>query len=291
MTKTYSNATNFRRALEERLNSLAKKEGTDIQTLRRHVAFDRLLARLFQKTAQVPWALKGGYSMELRVESARTTKDIDLAVRDNKLFGRDDGERNGAIREELQKHADADLGDFFVFTIGAPVMDLDVAPYGGGRFPIEAKMDQRLFINFQLDVGVGDVWIEPLEKMETQDWLAFAGIEAPEIFAISREQQFAEKLHAYTLPRQDRQNSRVKDLVDMTLLVQGEAMDTKKVRAAIKATFERRSTHEFPAQLPPPPANWAKTFPALAAECELDEDLGSAFALVRARFERMLSSK
>ncbi len=291
MTKSYSNATNFRRALEERLNALAKKEGADIQTLRRHVAFDRLLSRLFPTTAQTPWALKGGYSMELRVESARTTKDIDLAVRDAKLFGSEDGERNEAIREELQKHAAADLGDFFVFTIGAPIMDLDAAPNGGGRFPVEVKVDQRLFIGFHLDVGVGDVWIEPLEKMETRDWLAFAGIAAPSILAISKEQQFAEKLHAYTLPRQGRQNSRVKDLVDMTLLIHGEAMDTKKLRAAIKATFQRRSTHEAPAQLPPPPANWAKTFPVLVAECELDEDLDSAFALVRTAFERILSSK
>lgn len=288
MSKTYSNATNLRRALEERLNALAKKEGADIQTLRRHVAFDRLLARLFPKATQAPWALKGGYSMELRVESARTTKDIDLAVRDAKLFGSEGGERNGAIREELQKYAAADLGDFFVFSIGAPIMDLDTAPYGGGRFPIEAKMDQRLFIGFHLDVGLGDVWIEPLERMATRDWLAFAGITGPAILAISKEQQFAEKLHAYTLPRADRLNSRVKDLVDMTLLVRGESMDTKKLRAAINATFERRSTHEIPTQLPPPPATWVKTFPALAAECELDEDLDGAFTLVRAALDEFL---
>jgi hypothetical protein len=48
--------------------------------MRRKVAFDRLLCRLFANP-DAPWLLKGGYAMELRIESARTTRDIDLAVR------------------------------------------------------------------------------------------------------------------------------------------------------------------------------------------------------------------
>ncbi len=229
--------------------------------------------------------------MELRVESARTTKDIDLAVRDTKRMSKEGSEQNDVIREELQKCANSDLGDFFMFSIGAPTLDLDAAPYGGGRFPIEAKMDQRLFINFHLDVGVGDVWMEPLERMAARDWLDFAGISAPSILAISKEQQFAEKLHAYTLPRGERQNSRVKDLVDMTLLVQGEAMDAKKIRAAIKATFERRETHDIPETLPAPPPGWERVFPTLAAECDLSESLDGAFSIVRDSLEKVLSSK
>jgi hypothetical protein len=152
------------------------------------------------------------------------------------------------------------------------------------------KLDQRRFSNFHLDVGAGDVWIEPLEKMATHDWLAFAGIAAPSVLAISKEQQFAEKLHAYTLPRQARQNSRVKDLVDMTLLVRREKMGTKKVYAAIKATFERRKTHDVPSELPSPPPSWEKLFPVLAAECELGESLEGSFSLVRAAFEKILSN-
>jgi len=62
---------------------MAKKEGVDLQRLRRQVAFDRLLARLFQvgDLKQPPWVLKGGYAMELRMKAARTTKDIDLTMR------------------------------------------------------------------------------------------------------------------------------------------------------------------------------------------------------------------
>ena len=82
-SKRYATAAAFRRALEDRLKDIAGKEGVDLQRLRRQVAFDRLLARLFQvgQPLALPWVLKGGYAMELRIKAARTTKDIDLTMR------------------------------------------------------------------------------------------------------------------------------------------------------------------------------------------------------------------
>jgi hypothetical protein len=75
-TKQYKTAGAFRAALEARLQTRARDEKTDLQRLRRQVAFDRLLARLFSKgsKANYPWVLKGGYAMELRIRSARTTR-------------------------------------------------------------------------------------------------------------------------------------------------------------------------------------------------------------------------
>jgi hypothetical protein len=43
------------------------------------------------------------------------------------------------MRELLTQASDADLGDGFAFVIGEPTLDLDAAPYGGSRFPIEAQ--------------------------------------------------------------------------------------------------------------------------------------------------------
>jgi nucleotidyltransferase AbiEii toxin of type IV toxin-antitoxin system len=63
---------------------------------------------------------------------------------------------------------------------------------------------------------------------------------------IPREQQFAEKLHAYTLPRQSAVNSRVRDLVDMVLLIQSDTMVEDKVAEAVSINFERRKTHVLP---------------------------------------------
>ena len=82
--KSYKTAGAFRTALEARLQARAREEDTDLQRLRRQVAFDRFLARMFSNgpIATYPWVLKGGYAMELRIHSARTTKDIDFTLND-----------------------------------------------------------------------------------------------------------------------------------------------------------------------------------------------------------------
>jgi hypothetical protein len=78
--RTYASASAFRVALESRLKKIAQEEGVDLQRVRQQAAFDRLLCRLFAKP-NAPWLLKGGYAMELRLKTARTTRDIDLALK------------------------------------------------------------------------------------------------------------------------------------------------------------------------------------------------------------------
>lgn len=79
MPREYAAAAAFRRALEVRLNKVAETELIQVNRLRRQVAFDRLLARLF-RIDPAPWVLKGGYALELRFRTARATIDIDLTV-------------------------------------------------------------------------------------------------------------------------------------------------------------------------------------------------------------------
>jgi len=76
--------------------------------------------------------------MELRIQAARTTRDIDLASR--RLPGGAKEWDEAAIRNLLEAAAGFDLGDSFEFTIGEPTMDLDAAPYGRSRYPVEAQM-------------------------------------------------------------------------------------------------------------------------------------------------------
>lgn len=266
----YKTPAALRRALEDRLLVAVQREGGDIQRMRRQAAFDRLLCRLFHE-ANAPWLLKGGYAMELRIKSARTTKDIDLALRELPSGAKawDDTK----VRDQLQQLAAIDLKDGFEFLIGEPTMDLDAAPYGGSRYPVEAQMAGRRFADFHLDVSAGDVVREPFEILEGHDWLGFAGIAKARMPAISREEQFAEKLHAYTLPREGRPNTRVKDLVDMLLLVDSGALDPIRLGDSITATFRRRATHAVPLSLPSPPPTWADRFRDLATECGLEGDL------------------
>lgn len=283
----YASATAFRRALEDRLQQWSVAETVDVQRLRRQVAFDRLLARLL-RAENPPWLLKGGYAMELRLKSARTTRDIDLAIRPHPLCKGGWEQNAAAILESLRNAAVLDLDDFFVFQIGDPVQDLDAAPYGGARYPVEARMDARTFAKFHLDVSSGDVLREPYVQLQGRDWLAFAGIHTTAIPAISAEEQLAEKLHAYTLPRPARPNTRVKDLVDLALLVENGGLDRQRLAASIRDTFQRRKTHLVPTTLPEPPSAWSKPFAEMAKECGIPEDITPHFAAVQAFLQTIL---
>jgi hypothetical protein len=275
MTKplSYKSATAFRQALETRIMNISRTENVDIQRLRRQLSFDRLLCRLFTGT-RPPWILKGGYAMELRLKTARTTRDIDLALRQNITGGKK--VRNNKILELLQSSTAGNIGDYFSFLIGEPIMDLDAAPYGGGRFPVEARMDGRTFARFHIDVALGDTVMEPLEMVQGRDWLGFAGISTAEFPSICREQQFAEKYHAYSVPRGKRENSRVRDLVDMLLLIHRGRLHHQRTKDAIKQTFGHRDTHTIPKEVPPPPASWEKPFTVLAQDCGLNDSLNDA---------------
>jgi hypothetical protein len=114
-----------------------------------------------------------------------------------------------------------------------------------------------------------------------EDWLGFGGVAPPSFPVISADQQFAEKLHAYTLPRGERVNTRTKDLIDMVLLLSEEKLDKGKTAAAVRATLVKRATHEVPKELRPPPVEWEPVFDALAKECDLAMNLQEGFELVR----------
>ena len=168
---------------------------------------------MFTDTVLTPsWYLKGGYAIELRIETARTTKDIDLSIAAREAITPD------SLHRMVDDAASLDLPDGFVFQIGESILDLDAVPQGGSRFPVQARMAGRPFVGFHLDIGIGDELIEPTDRIEGEGWFDFAGLPRPAFRMISREQQFAEKLHAYTRPRLDRDNSRVKDLVDLLLM-------------------------------------------------------------------------
>jgi hypothetical protein len=162
-----------------------------------------------------------------------------------------------------------DVDDFISFRVGEAIMDLEAAPYGGARFPVESRMDGRTFARFHVDVGIGDVILEPVETMFTRDWLDFAEIASPSVQMISREQQLAEKIHAYTIPRNN-PNSRVRDLVDLYLLVTKGCLESSKSNESLRRTFTRRGTHEIPQDLAPPPPDWARPFQILVQECQLE---------------------
>ena len=286
--RQYKTAQALRTALETRLSAIARSQGTDIQRLRRRVAFDRFLARLFsaEPKDQYPWFLKGGYAMELRMRHARATKDIDLTITTTGEASAVAGEAE-RVRSLLQQASSIDLPDRFTFLVGEPMLELNAPPEGGSRYPVVATMAGRTFATFHVDVGIGDDALDPVDHIEGEGWFDFAGLPRPAFRMISREQQFAEKTHAYTLPREDRENSRVKDLVDLLLLLQTN-MEPGRVRRNLGMTFERRHTHSIPPKLPVPPPSWRTRFEILAEECGLDTEMDRAFQALAVYFSSVM---
>lgn len=233
----FATPENFRKSLEQNLLKKARTHDQDLERIRRKVAFERLLARLFSDKDHL-WLLKGGYAMELRIDKARATKDIDLMISDFSAFL--GGYTNQKILESLRKITAIDLNDFFEFYIGEVKLDLDSPIYGGARFPVDSRIGGRKFVNFNLDVALGDTTIEPVEKKQSEGWLKEYGVPPVVYHLINADQQFAEKLHAYTLPRLDRLNTRVKDLIDMLLLLE----DHIDNRESIQRLFIRYSKEE-----------------------------------------------
>ncbi len=282
MNTIFKTSTDFRKSLEARLQIIATKSGEDLQRLRRKVAFDRFLARIFSQK-QSDFLLKGGYAMELRIAQARATKDIDLTC--IRRIKNEDELLAELMLQELQELARIDLRDHFIYQVGRAQIDLQNAPYGGARYPVSALIDGKLFVRFQLDVG-GDVIVDSIENIRGIDWLGFCGIPSPTISMISVEQQFAEKLHAYTLPYDDKVNSRVKDLIDMILLLKMKDLQSENVLIALQKVFKVRDTHPLPVKLIDPPNEWQTQFVALAAECGLQQDMKGGFEKVVHFYEK-----
>jgi hypothetical protein len=76
--RNYASPESFKQALEQRLRSAAKMGGA-LARQRQLLVFDRFLARVAVELGDAAM-LKGGLVLELRLERARTTKDVDLRM-------------------------------------------------------------------------------------------------------------------------------------------------------------------------------------------------------------------
>ena len=262
--RTYATPAGFKAALEQRLrnSSNSSKSGVELGRRRQLLVFDRFLARVTRVLGKAAM-LKGGLVLELRLERARTTRDVDL--------------RLDAPPEEtlarLQEAGRADLGDFMTFEIQAdaqqPEMDFHGTRENGFRYRAECRLAGQIYgQRFGVDVAFADPVLGEPDVVVAEDVLAFAGIEPPKLRLYPVETHLAEKVHAYTLPR-DRPNSRVKDLPDLALLGTIRLLEATRVRKALQQTFSFRNTHELPQSLQAPPVAWARPYARMAEDDEL----------------------
>jgi hypothetical protein len=251
--------------------------------LRQVLLFDRFLARVFHQFGDRAIA-KGGVVLELRLERARTTRDLDI-----RLVGPTD-----TVHAELQRAGRVDLGDFLHFEIEPdrdhPKIEGEGMIYAGLRFRVQGQIAGKGYgMPFGLDVGFGDIMTEQPETILGTDFFGFVGAAPARHRVYPRTVHVAEKLHAYTLPR-SRENSRVKDLPDLALLAQIGPLEMVSLRKALEATFNFRKTHALPASVPKPPANWVRIYDRTVVDNDLAwRTLAELVVAVRAFLDPVLA--
>lgn len=252
----YVSPAAFKQALEQRLRNVSMS-GAELARRRQLLVFERFLARV-QQLAGDSVVLKGGLVLEMRLQRARTTKDIDLRMMGT---ARD-------LLDRLQEAGRIELGDFMQFEIQSdqhhPQILGDGMKYAGHRFSAECRLAGKLYgSRFGIDVGFGDPLVGEPDEVIGDRLLDFAGIEPARVRLYPVVNHIAEKLHAYSMPRQ-RPNSRIKDLPDIALLASAGEMDAGQLLRALKTTFAFRLTHELPTDLAPPPTAWRAPYQSMA---------------------------
>lgn len=269
----------FRHRLLALLRNASREQGVSAQRLQHRVAFERLLARL----SHAHWLLKGGFALELRYSwTHRPTKDLDLRTELPLRAALD------ALRTELVRFG---APDHFSFELGPTANEMQGAPGGAIRVPVVARLAGLVFAQFHVDLSSGDVVVGEPDQMTGSDLLSFAHIDPVQFPVYPIAQHLAEKLHAYTLPR-DQENTRAKDLVDLVALAARESVDGGRLATSLRATFDARGTHESPAALPPPPARWSGAFRELLAESPATPvtDLQDGYLLAARFWDPVLSA-
>jgi hypothetical protein len=264
VNKRYKTPEAFRTALEERQKQRAVIAGSLVSRLAQIDLYYRFLDRVIHELGPDAVVVKGGVALEMRLQRARTTGDIDL--------------RASGVPSDIYKRIRLaglrELDDFLTFRVEDPAQNETIegagVVYEGRRFRVQAILANRPYRNrFGLDVAFGDPMVGLPDKVTAPDAFSLVGIAPPEIPVYPIGTHLAEKLHAYTVPRANgRVNSRLKDLVDIALIAGESALQpapmtilASTLRQALQVTFAARATHALPSTVPAPPPEWSARYP------------------------------
>jgi predicted nucleotidyltransferase component of viral defense system len=254
----YQSAAALRTALEARLLNESREKGVNLDRLRRRAVFERMLVRLDVAGPGI-WVLKGGTALEVRWrERSRATKDLDLALRDRPVHGQ---ALHELVLSQLREDPD---GDGFRFDIGPPAaLPEDTAGRPAWRFAARALLAGREFARVKIDVVARSEELVSTERLTLPGALAFAGFPRRDVEAVAPAQHFAEKLHALTRRYPGRENTRVRDLLDLLLLIENDVPAPAEAWTVAHQVFATRATHDLPLVIPDPPASWSGTYATL----------------------------
>jgi len=229
---TPKDVQNLAASVRARLLNIAKAEQTDFNAVLVRYALERFLYRLGQSAHADHFVLKGAMLFNLWYAMPhRPTRDVDLLG-----FGPSD---LASIAQTFREIVSVAAADGMVFD-PASVMVEEIrknAGYAGARVLVSAEL-ARARCRVQVDIGFGDA-VTPGPVDATYPVL-LADFAAPQLRTYPVYTVVAEKLHAMVLLGMT--NSRVKDYLDVWILLERETLNVTTLATAIAATFKRRAT-------------------------------------------------
>lgn len=245
----YATASSFRTALSDRMKQETAARGRSLVDLRREFCIQRFLALVFT-AAPGEWMLKGGASLLMRLQSARTSRDVDLA--------RSGGVSADAAVAELRALVRPAASDWVRFEIGDRVRTSTATSVV--TLTVDCTIGGRRFDSFPIDLATELEIVARPERIRPAPVVAVPGMgELPEIVVYPLADQVADKICAMYELHGDRKraSTRYRDLVDLTLIVRECQLDSASVTEALQAEAWRRRTRlELPAEMVLPHAGW-----------------------------------
>lgn len=276
----------LRASLDARLLLLAADRATDVNRLRRHLTFQRILRRL---DADGSWVLKGGFLLEARLGArSRATRDLDLASTGTHTVD----ELRDAVLDALADDVDR---DGFVFLVTGSRSHLPgSSPAGPGlHLSVSANLAGRPFATVRLDVVARPEEIDGgVTRLELAPVVAVDGWAPVSVRAVDPGQHAAEKLHALSaVDAHPRPSTRTKDLVDLVLLLDSGVLDESHAAGRLDAVFMARDGVPPPSALPDPPSAWRQDYATLATAIGLETGYDDARTQVTLLYSRLLSDR
>lgn len=226
-------------SVRARLLNVAKAQGVDFNQVLVRFALERILYRLSQSGHANRFLLKGALLFTLWYDMPhRATRDADLLG-----FGASDLD---SVAQTFRDIASVPVDDGIVFdpvSVIAEEIRKD-ARYAGARILIGGEL-AKARCKTQVDIGFGDA-VTPGPVDATYPVL-LDDLPAPHLRTYPVYTVIAEKLHAIALLGMT--NSRMKDYLDLSVLLERETLDIDVLTQATKATFERRGMG-VPTELP-----------------------------------------
>jgi len=213
------------------------------------------LARAAAEGGASRFTIKGAVALEMRLPAlGRATRDIDLIADATASEPLIDLLRQ-ALSEAYQGFSFRVKGDPYVMPNESMRAEVVLEYLGSGWATVRVDVSPREGDATEIEL-VAPIDLRPL------------GLVTPEpLPCLSLRYHLAQKIHAMTVPSEDRPNERFRDLADV-LLLRPLLDDVTTLGRACQLVFALRDTHPWPPSFDPPPA-WERPFEALAAELGL----------------------